>query len=107
MRRLLLVLLSPSALLVILTGPVVQVGVAQPQLPATLVGGLVAVPLLAHAPLHSQEVLSRSIGVAVAGPLLDGAGLLLGERTAGGFGLAFGVLAAVLAVVDWVCRMVR
>lgn len=54
--------------------------------------------------LGAAVVLSRSIGIAVAGPLLDGSGLLLGERTAGSFGLAFAVLAGVLAVGGWVCR---
>lgn len=54
--------------------------------------------------LGAAVVLSRSIGVAVAGPLLDGSGLLLGERTAGSFGLAFALLAGVLAMGGWACR---
>lgn len=54
--------------------------------------------------LGAALVLSRSIGVAAAGPLLDGAGLLLGHRTAGSFGLAFALLAGVLAAGGWACR---
>lgn len=46
MNRLLLVSISPAALLVILVGPFVQIGVAQLGLPASLVGGLVALQML-------------------------------------------------------------
>lgn len=46
MNRLLLVSISPAALLVILVGPFVQIGVAQMGLPASLVGGLVAMQML-------------------------------------------------------------
>lgn len=53
--------------------------------------------------LGAAVLLSRSLGVAVAGPLLDGAGLLLGERTAGSFGLVFALLASVLAAGGWAC----
>lgn len=45
-HRLLLISISPAALLVILVGPFVQVGVAQLSLPASLVGGLVALQML-------------------------------------------------------------
>ena len=49
MNRLLLVSISPAALLVILVGPFVQIGVAQLGLPASLVGGLVALQMLVSA----------------------------------------------------------
>jgi len=49
MNRLLLVSISPAALLVILVGPFVQIGVAQLDLPASLVGGLVALQMLVSA----------------------------------------------------------
>ncbi len=49
MNTLLLVSISPAALLVILVGPFVQIGVAQLGLPASLVGGLVALQMLVSA----------------------------------------------------------
>lgn len=46
--------------------------------------------------LSAAVVFSRSLGVALGGPLLDGAGRLLGTHSAGAFALAFGCLAALM-----------
>lgn len=46
--------------------------------------------------LSAAVVLSRSFGVALGGPLLDGAGKLLGTHSAAAFGLAFGSLALLM-----------
>ena len=68
MSHLLRVSLSPAAQLVILTGPVVQIGVAQLGLPASLVGGLVALQM-------ATAVLRPALG-RIGDRLQGGSGLL-------------------------------
>jgi len=55
--------------------------------------------------LTAAVVLSRCAGVAVAGPLLDASGALLGVQSAGAFGLAFGTVAGLAVVGAWSCRL--
>lgn len=57
--------------------------------------------------LGAALVLSRCLGVALAGPLLDGAGVLAGEQSAAAFGLAFGALALLMAAGAWSCRRLQ
>lgn len=58
--------------------------------------------------LSAAVVLSRTAGVAVAGPLLDGSGALFGVQSPGAFGLAFSAVASLALAGAWSCRrMVR
>ena len=107
--HLLLVGLSPAAQLVILTGPFVQIGVAQLGLPASLVGGLLALQIFTAIlrPWMGRIGDRLSSGAPGRLKLLRGALVVQWLVLPLVLGLAFGAVACLALGGAWSCRRMR